>query len=143
MAILGGAKVSDKLNVINNLLEKVDTLIIGGGMAYTFLASRGLSVGKSLVDNEKLDYCREMLRKAEAKGVKLLLPTDTVVADSFPDPIDADISVKTVPSNQIPDDQMGLDIGELTQAAFAEAVKSAKTVVWNGPMGVFENPILA
>ena len=143
VAILGGAKVSDKLNVINNLLEKVDTLIIGGGMAYTFLAAKGYSVGTSLLDNEKIDYCKEMMAKAEAKGVKLLLPIDTVVASAFPDPIDGEISVETVPSDAIPADKMGLDIGEKTRTLFAEAAKSAKTVVWNGPMGVFENPTLA
>ena len=143
VAILGGAKVSDKLNVINNLLEKVDTLIIGGGMAYTFLAAKGYSVGTSLLDNEKIDYCKEMMAKAEAKGVKLLLPIDTVVASAFPDPIDGEISVETVLSDAIPADKMGLDIGEKTRALFAEAAKSAKTVVWNGPMGVFENPTLA
>ena len=143
VAILGGAKVSDKLNVINNLLEKVDTLIIGGGMAYTFLAAKGYSVGTSLLDTEKIDYCKEMMAKAEAKGVKLLLPIDTVVAAAFPDPIDGEISVETVPSDAIPADKMGLDIGEKTRALFAEAAKSAKTVVWNGPMGVFENPTLA
>ena len=143
VAILGGAKVSDKLNVINNLLEKVDTLIIGGGMAYTFLAAKGYSVGTSLLDSEKIDYCKDMMAKAEAKGVKLLLPIDTVVASAFPDPIDGEISVQTVPSDAIPADKMGLDIGEKSQALFAEAVKNAKTVVWNGPMGVFENPTLA
>ena len=143
VAILGGAKVSDKLNVINNLLEKVDTLIIGGGMAYTFLAAKGYSVGTSLLDNEKIDYCKEMMAKAEAKGVKLLLPIDTVVAASFPDPIDGEIAVETVASDAIPADKMGLDIGEKTRELFAEAAKSAKTVVWNGPMGVFENPTLA
>ena len=143
VAILGGAKVSDKLNVINNLLEKVDTLIIGGGMAYTFLAAKGYSVGTSLLDTEKIDYCKEMMAKAEAKGVKLLLPVDTVVASAFPDPIDGEISVETVPSDAIPADKMGLDIGEKTRELFAEAAKSAKTVVWNGPMGVFENPTLA
>ena len=143
VAILGGAKVSDKLNVINNLLEKVDTLIIGGGMAYTFLAAKGYSVGTSLLDTEKIDYCKEMMAKAEAKGVKLLLPIDTVVASAFPDPIDGEISVETVPSDAIPADKMGLDIGEKTRELFAEAAKSAKTVVWNGPMGVFENPTLA
>ena len=143
VAILGGAKVSDKLNVINNLLEKVDTLIIGGGMAYTFLAAKGYSVGTSLLDSEKIDYCKDMMAKAEAKGVKLLLPIDTVVAASFPNPIDGDIAVETVSANAIPADKMGLDIGEKTRALFAEAVKSAKTVVWNGPMGVFENPTLA
>ena len=143
VAILGGAKVSDKLNVINNLLEKVDTLIIGGGMAYTFLAAKGYSVGASLLDSEKIDYCKEMMAKAEAKGVKLLLPIDTVVAASFPDPIDGPIEVCTVASDAIPADKMGLDIGEKTRALFADAVKNAKTVVWNGPMGVFENPTLA
>ena len=143
VAILGGAKVSDKLNVINNLLEKVDTLIIGGGMAFTFLAAKGYDIGKSLVDTEKIDYCKEMMAKAEAKGVKLLLPVDAVVAASFPNPIDAEIEVETVAADAIPADKMGLDIGEKSQALFAEAVKSAKTVVWNGPMGVFENPTLA
>ena len=143
VAILGGAKVSDKLNVINNLLEKVDTLIIGGGMAYTFLAAKGYSVGTSLLDSEKIDYCKEMMAKAEAKGVKLLLPIDTVVSASFPDPIDGEVSVETVPADAIPADKMGLDIGEKTRELFADAVKSAKTVVWNGPMGVFENPTLA
>ncbi len=143
VAILGGAKVSDKLNVINNLLEKVDTLIIGGGMAYTFLAAKGYSVGTSLLDSEKIDYCKEMMAKAEAKGVKLLLPVDTVVSASFPDPIDGEVTVETVPADAIPADKMGLDIGEKTRELFAEAVKSAKTVVWNGPMGVFENPTLA
>ena len=143
VAILGGAKVSDKLNVINNLLDKVDTLIIGGGMAYTFLAAKGCKVGKSLLDTEKLDYCRDMMQKAEQKGVKLLLPVDTVVAKAFPDPIDGPIEVCTVAVDAIGDDVMGLDIGEQTRALFADAVKNAKTVVWNGPMGVFENPILA
>ena len=143
VAILGGAKVSDKLNVINNLLEKVDTLIIGGGMAYTFLAAKGYGVGKSLLDSEKIDYCKDMMKKAEQKGVKLLLPVDTVVAKSFPDPIDAPIDVKTVASDAICDECMGLDIGEKTRALFADAAKTAKTVVWNGPMGVFENPTLA
>ena len=143
VAILGGAKVSDKLNVINNLLDKVDTLIIGGGMAFTFLAAKGYDVGASLVDNEKIDYCKEMMAKAEAKGVKLLLPVDTVVAGGFPDPIDAEIAVETVPSDAIAPGKMGLDIGEAACREFAEAVKSAKTVVWNGPMGVFENPILS
>ena len=143
VAILGGAKVSDKLNVINNLLTKVDTLIIGGGMAYTFLAAKGYCIGTSLFDESKVDYCREMMAKAEEKGVKLLLPIDTVITKSFPDPIDAEIEVKTVPSNEIPADMMGLDIGEKTRELFADAAKNAKTVVWNGPMGVFENPILA
>ena len=143
VALLGGAKVSDKLNVINNLLEKVDTLIIGGGMAYTFLAAKGYSVGNSLLDESKIDYCKEMMAKAEAKGVKLLLPIDTVVADGFPSPIDGPIAVETVDADKIPDNKEGLDIGEKTRELFAEAVKSAKTVVWNGPMGVFENPTLA
>ena len=143
VAILGGAKVSDKLNVINNLLTKVDTLIIGGGMAYTFLAAKGYSIGTSLFDAEKVDYCKEMMPKAEEAGVKLLLPIDTVIAADFPNPIDAEIAVETVPSDAIPADKMGLDIGENTRALFADAVKSAKTVVWNGPMGVFENPTLA
>ena len=142
-AILGGAKVADKLNVIANLLEKVDTLIIGGGMAYTFLAAKGYAVGKSLLDESKIDYCKDMMAKAEAKGVKLLLPVDVVVADSFPDPIDGPIDVTTVDAAAIPADKEGLDIGEKTCALFASAVKDAKTVVWNGPMGVFENPTLA
>ena len=143
VAILGGAKVADKLNVINNLLEKCDTLIIGGGMAYTFLKAQGNEVGKSLVDDTKLDYCKEMIAKAESLGKKLLLPVDTVVAAGFPDPIDGPIEVKTVKSSEIPSDMEGLDIGEETRALFADAAKTAKTVVWNGPMGVFENPILA
>ncbi|MGI6256297.1 MAG: phosphoglycerate kinase [Acutalibacter sp.] len=143
VAILGGAKVADKLSVIENLLTKVDTLIIGGGMAYTFLKAQGYEVGTSLVDNEKLDYCKNMLKAAEEKGVKLLLPVDTAVAASFPDPIDAAIDVEYVDSDKIPADKMGLDIGPKTRDLFAEAVKSAKTVVWNGPMGVFENPVLA
>ena len=143
VAILGGAKVSDKLAVIENLIEKCDTIIIGGGMAYTFLAAKGYGIGKSLFDAEKVDYCKDMMAKAEAKGVKLLLPIDTVVAASFPNPIDGDIAVETVSADAIPADKMGLDIGEKTRALFAEAVKSAKTVVWNGPMGVFENPTLA
>ena len=143
VAILGGAKVADKLSVIENLLTKVDTLIIGGGMAYTFLKAQGYEVGTSLVDDEKIEYCANMLKKAEEKGVKLLLPIDTAVAASFPDPIDAPIEVNYVDSTSIPADKMGLDIGPKTQALFAEAVKSAKTVVWNGPMGVFENPVLA
>ena len=143
VAILGGAKVADKLTVIENLLGKVDTLIIGGGMAYTFLAAQGKSIGTSLFDDTKLDYCKEMLAKAEKNGVKLLLPVDTVVAKAFPDPIDAAIDVKTVSSDCIPADMMGLDIGEKTRELFADAIKNAKTVVWNGPMGVFENPTLA
>lgn len=143
VAILGGAKVADKLNVISNLLEKCDTLIIGGGMAYTFIKAQGGSIGKSLVDDEKIDYCKEMLAKAEKLGKKILLPVDTTVAAAFPDPIDAEIAVEVVPAMEIPADKMGLDIGTETQKLFAEAVKSAKTVVWNGPMGVFENPTLA
>ena len=143
VAILGGAKVADKLNVINNLIEKCDTLIIGGGMAYTFLKAQGYEVGTSLVDDSKIDYCKEMIEKAAAKGKKLLLPVDTTVAASFPDPIDAEIDVKNVDSDKIPADMMGLDIGTKTADLYAEAVKSAKTVVWNGPMGVFENPVLA
>ncbi len=143
LAILGGAKVSDKLSVIENLLNKVDTLIIGGGMAYTFLKAKGYEVGTSLVDDEKVEYCKEMLKKAEEKGVKLLLPVDTGIADAFPDPIDAKISVSYVDSDKIPADKMGLDIGPKTQELFAAAVKEAKTIVWNGPMGVFENPTLA
>ena len=143
VAILGGAKVSDKLNVINNLLEKVDTLIIGGGMAYTFLAAKGYGIGTSLLDSEKIDYCKEMMAKAEAKGVNLLLPIDTVVSASFPSPIDGPVEVETVASDAIPADKMGLDIGEKTRELFADAAKNAKTVVWNGPMGVFENPTLA
>ena len=142
-AILGGAKVADKLNVISNLLEKVDTLIIGGGMAYTFLAAKGYEVGTSLVDNEKLDYCKEMMKKAEEKGVNLLLPVDTAVAASFPDPIDAPIEVQMVAADAMPAGMMGLDIGPETEKLFADAVKASKTVVWNGPMGVFENPTLA
>ena len=143
VAILGGAKVADKLNVISNLLEKCDTLIIGGGMAYTFLKAKGYEVGTSLVDDTKIDYCKEMMDKAEKLGKKLLLPIDTTVAKAFPNPIDAEIEVSAVASEAIPADQMGLDIGPKTAELYAEAVKSAKTVVWNGPMGVFENPILA
>lgn len=143
VAILGGAKVADKLNVINNLLEKCDTLIIGGGMAFTFLKAEGKEIGKSLVDDTKLDYCKEMMAKAEKLGKKLLLPVDAVVAASFPDPIDAEIPVENVSVDAIPDDKMGLDIGAESAKLYAEAVKSAKTVVWNGPMGVFENPVLA
>ncbi len=143
VAILGGAKVSDKLNVINNLLEKVDTLVIGGGMAYTFLAAKGYGIGTSLFDAEKVDYCKEMMAKAESKGVKLLLPIDTVTTDHFPDPIDGPIDVVAVKSDAIPADRMGMDIGEETRKLYYDAVKAAKTVVWNGPMGVFENPTLA
>ena len=143
VAILGGAKVADKLNVINNLLEKCDTLIIGGGMAFTFLKAQGYEIGNSLVDDEKLDYCKEMMAKAEKLGKKLLLPVDTAVADGFPNPIDAEIEVEYVDSTKIPADKEGLDIGPKTQELFAKAAKEAKTVVWNGPMGVFENPTLA
>ncbi|MBP0972155.1 MAG: phosphoglycerate kinase [Oscillospiraceae bacterium] len=142
VAILGGAKVADKLNVISNLLEKCDTLIIGGGMAYTFLKAQGGEIGKSLVDDEKIDYCKEMLAKAEKLGKKILLPVDTAIAAAFPDPIDAEIDVEFVEAGKIPADKMGLDIGPKTAALFADAAKSAKTVVWNGPMGVFENPTL-
>ena len=143
VAILGGAKVADKLNVINNLLEKCDTLIIGGGMAYTFVKAQGGNVGISLVDDSKLDYCNDMLKKAEELGKKILLPIDTVAADGFPNPIDAEIETIVVPTNGIPDDKEGLDIGPKTRELFADAVKNAKTVVWNGPMGVSENPCLA
>ena len=143
VAILGGAKVADKLNVINNLLEKCDTLIIGGGMAYTFVKAQGGNVGISLVDDSKLDYCNDMLKKAEELGKKILLPIDTVAADGFPNPIDAEIETIVVPTNKIPDDKEGLDIGPKTRELFADAVKNAKTVVWNGPMGVSENPCLA
>ena len=144
VAILGGAKVADKLNVINNLLEKCDTLIIGGGMAFTFLKAQGYEVGNSLVDDTKLDYCKEMIEKAKEKGKQLLLPVDTVVASGFPDPIDnPDIQTEIVDSKEIPADKEGLDIGTKTRELYADAVKNAKTVVWNGPMGVFENPVLA
>ena len=131
VAILGGAKVADKLNVINNLLEKCDTLIIGGGMAYTFIKAQGGKVGISLVDDSKLDYCLDMMKKAEELGKKLLLPIDTVAADGFPNPIDAEIETMIVPTNAIPDDKEGLDIGPKTRELFADAVKNAKTVVWN------------
>ena len=143
VAILGGAKVADKLNVISNLLEKCDTLIIGGGMAYTFLKAQGMEVGNSLVDDEKIDYCKEMMDKAQKLGKKLLLPIDTTIAKSFPDPIDGPVEISYVDVDKIPADMEGLDIGPKTQELFADAVKSAKTVVWNGPMGVFENPTLA
>ena len=143
VAILGGAKVADKLNVISNLLEKCDTLIIGGGMAFTFLKAQGKEIGKSLVDDTKLDYCREMVEKAAKLGKKLLLPVDAAVAASFPDPIDAPIEVQNVSVDAIPADTMGLVIGPETAKLYADTVKSAKTVVWNGPMGVFENPTLA
>ena len=143
VAILGGAKVADKLNVISNLLEKCDTLIIGGGMAYTFLKAQGFEIGKCLCDETKLDYCKEMIDKAAALGKKLYLPVDTVCTDSFPNPIDAEIATVTVDADAIPADKMGMDIGPKTIELYSDAVKSAKTVVWNGPMGVFENPILA
>jgi phosphoglycerate kinase len=143
VAILGGAKVADKLNVISNLLEKCDTLIIGGGMAFTFLKAKGYEVGNSLVDNEKVDYCGEMMAKAEKLGKKLMLPVDTTIAASFPNPIDGPVEVSYVAADKIPADMEGLDIGPETAQLFADAVKSAKTVVWNGPMGVFENPTLA
>ncbi len=143
VTILGGAKVADKLTVIENLLNKADTLIIGGGMAYTFLAAKGYSVGTSLLDTEKIDYCRDMLKKAEEKGVKILLPVDCTITKDFPDPIDAPIDVTIVDADKIPDDYMSLDIGTKTAELYANEVKNAKTVVWNGPMGVFENPILA
>ena len=143
VAILGGAKVSDKLNVINNLLSKVDTLIIGGGMAYTFLAAKGYGVGNSLLDTDKIDYCKEMMAKAEANGVNLLLPVDCTTVDAFPNPIDAPIETLIVDADKIPADKEGCDIGPKTMELYANAVKTAKTVVWNGPMGVFENPTLA
>ena len=143
VAILGGAKVADKLNVISNLLEKCDTLIIGGGMAYTFLKAKGYEIGKSLLDETKIDYCAEMIKKAEANGKQLLLPIDTVVTSEFPNPIDAEIATEVVPADAIPADKMGMDVGPKTIELYSNAVKAAKTVVWNGPMGVFENPILA
>ncbi|MCI9281671.1 MAG: phosphoglycerate kinase [Lachnospiraceae bacterium] len=143
VAILGGAKVADKLNVISNLLEKCDTLIIGGGMAFTFLKAQGKGVGNSLVDDSKIDYCKEMMEKAEKLGKKLLLPVDTTIAAAFPNPIDGPVEVQVVSSDEIPADMEGLDIGPKTAELYAEAVKTAKTVVWNGPMGVFENPTLA
>ena len=143
VAILGGAKVADKLNVISNLLEKCDTLIIGGGMAYTFLKAQGKEIGKSLVDDSKIDYCNEMMAKAKKLGKKLLLPVDAVVSADFPNPIDAPIEVENVSVDNIPVDKEAMDIGKETAALYADAVKTAKTVVWNGPMGVFENPTLA
>ena len=144
VAILGGAKVADKLNVISNLLEKCDTLIIGGGMAYTFEKAQGYEIGTSLCDDTKLDYCKEMMEKAQKLSKKLLLPVDAVITDHFPDPIDdASIATEVVDIDKIPADKMGMDIGPKTRALYEEAVKSAKTVVWNGPMGVFENPVLA
>ncbi len=143
VAILGGAKVADKLSVIENLLTKVDTLIIGGGMAYTFVAAKGYGVGKSLLDESKIDYCRDMMKKAEENGVKLLLPVDTVIAKDFPNPIDAPVETSVVDTDKIPADMEGMDIGPKTAKLFGDAVRSAKTVVWNGPMGVFEYPTLA
>ena len=143
VAILGGAKVTDKLNVISNLLEKCDTLIIGGGMAFTFLKAKGYEIGTSLCDEDKIDYCKDMIAKAKKSGKELLLPIDTVVATHFPDPIDAEIAVETVPADKIPADKMGMDIGEKTRKLYADKVASAKSVIWNGPMGVFENPVLA
>ena len=143
VTILGGAKVADKLTVIENLLKKADTLIIGGGMAYTFLAAKGYSVGTSLLDETKIDYCKDMMKQAEEKGVKILLPIDCTIAKDFPNPIDAEIAVEIVDADKIPADMMSLDIGPKTAELFADAVKAAKTVVWNGPMGVFENPTLA
>ena len=143
VAVLGGAKVADKLSVIENLLEKVDTLIIGGGMAFTFLKAQGYGVGNSLLDETKIDYCKDMLAKAEAKGVKILLPVDTVCVKAFPNPIDAEVETLVVDADKIPDGMEGCDIGPKTAALYAEAVKTAKTVIWNGPMGVFENPTLA
>ena len=143
VAILGGAKVADKLAVINNLLEKCDTLIIGGGMAYTFAKAKGYEIGKSLVDDTKVDYCADMIKKAEELGKSLLLPVDAVITAEFPDPIDAEIDVEVVDIDKIPADKMGMDIGPKTIELFSNAVKTAKTVVWNGPMGVFENPILS
>ncbi len=143
VTILGGAKVADKLNVIENLLNKADTLIIGGGMAYTFLAAKGYGVGTSLLDETKIDYCKDMLAKAEEKGVKILLPIDVTIAKDFPNPIDAEIEVQVCDADKIPADMMSLDIGPKTAELFADAAKTAKTVVWNGPMGVFENPTLA
>ena len=143
VAILGGAKVADKLNVINNLLEKCDTLIIGGGMAYTFLKAKGYEVGKSLLDEEKIDYCKQMMAKAAAEGKQLLLPVDCVTIGEFPNPIDAPIETSIVDADKIPADRESADIGPKTRELYAAAIKSAKTVIWNGPMGIFENPTLA
>ena len=143
VAILGGAKVADKLKVISNLLEKCDTLIIGGGMSYTFLKAKGYEVGTSLVDDEQIGYCKDMMKKTEELGKKLLLPVDATITKDFPNPIDAPIDVTVVDIDKIPADYMALDIGTKTAALYAEEVKNAKTVIWNGPMGVFENPILA
>ncbi len=143
VTILGGAKVDSKLPVIENLLTKADTLIIGGGMAYTFLAAKGYTVGTSLIDETKIDYCRDMMAKAQENGVKILLPVDCTITKSFPDPIDAPIDIEVVDADKIPADMMSLDIGTKTAELYANEVKGAKTVVWNGPMGVFENPTLA
>lgn len=143
VAILGGAKVADKLNVISNLLEKCDTLIIGGGMAYTFLKAKGYEIGKSLLDEEKIDYCKEMMDKAAKAGKELLLPVDTVVTESFPDPIDAEIKTEIYSADKIPAEKMGMDIGPETRKLYAKKIAGAKSVIWNGPMGVFENPTLA
>lgn len=143
VAVLGGAKIADKLNVINNLLDKCDTLIIGGGMSYTFIKAQGFEIGNSLVDNEKIDYCKDMMKKAKDLGKKLLLPVDAVVVKDFPNPIDAPIETKVVDIKDIPADMQACDIGPKTRAMYADAIKNAKTVIWNGPMGVFENPILA
>ncbi len=143
VAILGGSKVSDKIGVIENLLNKVDCLLIGGGMAYTFFKAQGYEIGTSICESDKIDLAKSLLQKAKAKNVKMLLPVDTKVAEEFPNPIDAPIGVKVVDSDKIPADKMGLDIGEKTQKLYADTVKNAKTVVWNGPMGVFENPTLA
>lgn len=143
VAILGGAKVSDKIGVINNLIEKVDTIIIGGGMAYTFFRAKGYGVGTSLCENDKIELAKQLIEKAEAKGVKLVLPIDTKVSETFPDPIDGPVDISVVPSNEIPENKMGLDIGPKTQKLFADTLVGAKTVIWNGPMGVFENPTLA
>ena len=139
VAVLGGAKVSDKIGVINNLLEKADTIIIGGGMAYTFIKAQGGEIGKSLLEADKTDYALEMIEKAKSKGVKLLLPTDTIAAKEF----SADAEPVTVDSMKIPADMMGMDIGPETSKAFCAAVKGAGTIVWNGPMGVFEFPAFA
>ena len=143
VAILGGAKVADKLNVIDNLLNKCDTLIVGGGMSYTFLKAMGYEVGTSLLDETKIDYCKEMLEKAKKLGKKFLLPVDVVTTAEFPDPIDAPIETIVFDRDKIPADRMGMDIGPKTRALYAEAVATAKSVIWNGPMGVFENPTLA
>ncbi len=143
VAILGGAKVADKLNVIDNLLNKCDTLIIGGGMSYTFLKAMGYEVGTSLLDETKIDYCKDMMEKAKKLGKKFLLPIDVVTTAEFPDPIDGPIDTLVVDADKIPADRMGMDIGPKTRALYAEAVASAKSVIWNGPMGVFENPTLA